>query len=721
MAIEYGFTGFEGGEADACPVGLQRGQVVGSLRARTGQCLFEFYTGVAAANSWYAYRRRNTTLGTGLGTGASATTITRVFFKLIAFPLATNAPCFGVGSNSVGANQRTALAIDTTGHFAAQTPSGTGVYSAATLTLDAWYRIDLTHVATQLAGANMSLTVTISVYDANDTLVETVTRTQSPIATNVSLPTDVVCGNPSVTAFVCMYEYDDWWWGSADGADQATLAFPTATRITRVPATAQGAAADWTGDYRTIIDAPRETIVTDEQSCAATVGLTTTFTHATAGALNISGIEGILVRGQLRTPSGGAGNEALLYNGVQYTVAVPSGAAFNTNAQEGVSYPDIGSGFDSAEFGARNLRGVASGLRLATCYLEVLHSGLGVPTPFINGSGPWRLNMITYTGNGAYQTITGMGFGASVLMIFPVTGLASTGGVLKLARAGGTTAFNWGGGTRNNNGVPSITGDGFTLGPNDDVNQSGQTFLAIGIQDGTTGALSSDMYAGSQVDGRDYVMPTPPTPFQPDIVLVADETAAVLRTSAMVGDISLIIGQGNPNIANQIQALNTDGFELGDSTFANGVIRSYFWWAQQIIPELASFVHVGTITPGGASFTATGIPFTPVFVLARQQASTNQTYWRSSLTHVGADSTQLGSANNSITAITSLTADGFTGGAAISSAGVPVFWVAFAPGTPAPPPCIGIAAPRTDGLPYSPTTGPVCAGDGIVDGPRTGV
>lgn len=720
MAIEYGWTGFEGGDADACPVVLPRGQVIGSTRARTGDCLFEFYTGVAAANSWYAYRRKNTTLGTGLGVGSSATTIARVFFKLIAFPVATNAPCFGVGSNSVGANQRSAMAIDTTGHFAGQTPSGTGAYSSATLNLDQWYRLDLTHVVTQTGSPQISVSVTISVYDEAGTLIETVSRTQTAIATNASLPTDVVCGNPSVTAFVCQYEYDDWWWGSADGADQATLVFPTATRISRVPATAQGSAADWTGDYRTIVDSPRETVTTDEQTCAATVGLTSTFTHASAASLGLTGIEGVLVRGQLRTPSGGAGNEALLYNGVEYTVAIPNGAAYNQNAQEGVSYPDTGGGFDAAEFGARNKRGVASGLAMAICYLEVLHAGTGPVAPFKNGTGPWRLNMVVYSGNGGYQTIGGMGFGASVIMIFPVTGLASTGGVLKLARSGGTTAFNWGGGTRNNNGVLAITADGFDLGPNADVNESGRTFLAIGIQDGTTLALNSDMFAGSQVDGRDYIMPSPT--FQPDIVFVCDDINGCFRTSAMVGDVSLVIGAGNANVANQIQAMNPDGFELGDSNVVNGVIRSYFWWAQQIIASLVPFVHVGTITPGGASFTVTGIPFTPVFVLARQRnVSANPGFWRSTLTHAGADSTQIGSPNGSTTAITSMTADGFTGGAAISSAGVEVYWIALAPGTPAPPPCDGIAAPRTDGLPYTPSSGTVCAGDGIVDGPRTGV
>jgi hypothetical protein len=483
MAIEYGWTGFENGEADACALAPTRGAIIGTVRARTGQYLYACYSGLASANNWAAYRRKNTTLGTGMAAGQSATTIARVFFRLVAFPVANNAPCFGVGSLSVGSNQRTALALDTTGHFAAQTPSGTGTYSASTLSLDTWYRLELTHVVTQGAGVSLGLTVTIDVRDEGGTLIETVTRTQSPIATNASLPTDVILGNGSVTAFVFLYEFDDWWWGSADGADQATLAFPLATKITRVPATAQGAAADWTGDYRTIIDAPRETVVADEQSCAATIGLTTTFVHDSAAALGITGIEGVIVRGELRTPSGGAGDEALLYNGVEYPVAIPNGAAYNNNAQEGVLYGvGVDAGFDAAEFGAINKRGVASGLRLATSYLEVLHSGPGPVTPFVNGTGPWKLNIITYVGTGTYQTIAGVGFGASVILILPITGLAADTGVWKLARAGGTLSYSWGATARSSVAVMSITSDGFILGPSTHANRSGSNYLAICIQ-----------------------------------------------------------------------------------------------------------------------------------------------------------------------------------------------------------------------------------------------
>ena len=679
MAIEFGWTGFEGGEADACVEEPTRGSILGDGTARTGEFYAGLVAGIAAANHFARYRRL-VSMGSGMADGSTATTIQRVFFRLTAYPSVSNCGILGVGGVSENAAHRAHLVMDTTGHFAAAVITTLSAYSTAILALNTWYRLEMTYVITENAGASNTIVVTIDVRDEGGTLIETVTRSLTS-AVNAVLPTAVTIGNATLVTSTMAFAFDDWWWGSADGADQASLAFPTPTRITRVPATAQGSAADWTGDYRTIIDAPRQTATTDEQSSAATIGLTTTFTHATAAALGIGTIAGVLVRGTLRAPTGSAGNEALMLDGVEYTVAVPLGGAYNHIAQSGVSFTAWTAGqLNAAEFGARNKRGVGTGLRLATCYLEVLHDGSSLPAPFITGTGPWCVQTTPYVGNGTYQSISGVGFGGQAHIIKPRSSAGVASGVLKLARQGGTWANTYAQ-ARVTNAVLKITADGFDLGPSLHVNESGVDYLAISFKDGGTAGfhLSHGAQVGNELDSRNIVMPEP---FLPDLVHIEGDAApagSVLRTSVMTGDQSRPLNTQDLT-TNMIQSLLATGFQVGTDVKVNGVNEVYAWIALLISALNSAFIHVGKITPSGTSFTVTGIPFAPAFVVARPISGSASGHWRGAGVHTGVNSTQWGGATQVTTAITSLTADGFTGGAAISAAGVDVYWFACTSG-----------------------------------------
>jgi hypothetical protein len=361
MAVERNWTGFEGGVCDFSAAEPLRGAVLGNGTARTGHFFLRHQahaTGVT--NSATNFLRVNTAIGTLMPNGSSARTVERVFLRLNAHVGTNDCACFGVGTASV--NQRSYVALDTTGKFGVWTfDGGPPTYGTATLSLGVWYRLDFTYTVTQVSLGNCTVTGSVSVYTEGGVLVETVTKGPTAVTQDAALSATTFVGNGTVSVSSTFdYDFDDWFWESTDGVLAALPA--TAMRITGVPATAQGANAQWTGDYRTITDIPRQTLFTDEQA-ATTVGFTTTFAHASAASLQLGSIVGVVVRGYLKNTAG-SGNDALLLNGTEYTVALST--AYPQRVQEGVDYTVYTAGqFDAMEFGARNKRGVA--IQMGSC------------------------------------------------------------------------------------------------------------------------------------------------------------------------------------------------------------------------------------------------------------------------------------------------------------------------------------------------------------------
>lgn len=681
MAVEYGWTGWENGEADACispsPV---RGGVVGAgrLRPRTGQNYLSFVSGDSSTNVWASYQRKNVAFAVGV---ASATTKARTFFRVVSAPGSNSCGLLCIGTPSSSGSQDGNLSLNTNLTFKVWSFNQFGAASAAVLVLERWYRADLTHTLTQ-SGANVFSSTSCSVYEEDGTLVETVSAVNSgtPIAT-LNMPEDVAVGNGTAFSSTCHNDFDDLWWGTATGADEAGLAFPTATRVTRVYALAQGSVAQWTGDFRTTIDAPMQTATADEQSNAVATQQTL-FTKDTAAALGLSGIEGVIVAAQLRSIAS-SGNESLMLGGVAYTVPVTT--AFGQPRKTGVNYASISNAtFDGWEFGARNDRG--TGLRLGNCYLDVLHSGSSIPAPYTDVSDVFRIQMVTWTGNGGYQTVTGMGFGAQVLLICPQGSTLNVPSVF-FARSGGTRGISFAAGAQDTrNGILQINDDGFLVGPNNNVNQSGQLYMAIGIRDGGQGVGGFHMDSiggrmGNLIDGYNVVFGQP---FTPSIAWNQNPVAgggSHIKTTPMPASDFSIGFSGNPGgvMTNLIQLLNADGYQVGSASGVNGN-GTYNLGMIIRIGSAAGFIHVGTHTPTGTTATITGIPFTPIWVGCQQQAKSTSGFYRSSLLHATANSTQWSGGLPVANGITALTADGFTIGSQLSANGIPVYWIALAPG-----------------------------------------
>ena len=692
MAIDRVWTGFEHqyGDSDFSTVagGFSSAFIgngvstdLGTASARTGQGFCSFANLNPGAGNVFYTMARATVIGNAMALGVTATTKCRVFVRLNVAPGTTGCGVFGVGAVGVApSNLRSVCLVNTSRQLALGSQAGTTAYSTTALTLGTWYRLEMTYQLTAGNGVtNSSVTSSLDIRDEGGTLLESVSHNFNFfVGANPSLPFSTI-GNGTFTNSTFHIDYDDWFSCSGDGLDEVNVALPTATRVSRLGVTGQGSSAAWTGDFRTQVDTPRQQSG-DEQSNAV-VNATTTFTHDTCASQGVSGIEGVILRAQLRT-AGASGTDALMLDGVQYNVTVPVGFTFPAlTVSSFTSWSE--SQLDAAEFGARNLRGTS--LRLASCYLEVLHGGTSVPAPHTQGVGGWKCAFASWTGNAGYQTISGVGFAPQIIIIKPTNGGAGLVGGWVATRSGGTV-FSTNNGAVLGNGVIEVFNDGFRLGPDTQVNAALIDYYAVCFQDGGGAGyhLSSGSYIGTGGDNRNIVMPEP---FSPQAVLVAGMGTGSnggMRTSAMAGDKTMTWG----NVvyaADMIQALNADGFQVGTNAGVNGVVAQLFWMALRGGTGLLDpFVHVGTFTPSGSSATITGLPFAPQFVLVKADGGgLNTPYWRGAAApaHNGRLAGLWISGATVNNAVTSLTGDGFTIGSAIAAAGVPIYWLALVAGS----------------------------------------
>lgn len=118
--------------------------------------------------------------------------------------------------------------------------------------------------------------------------------------------------------------------------------------------------------------------------------------------------------------------------------------------------------------------------------------------------------------------------------------------------------------------IQSFVSNGFVVGTNNAVNITGQTCWYLALANDASNDLAVGSYSGNNTDPTDIVISPA---FQPDFVLIKrnNSTGAlpVWRTSAMAGDLSCFIGSSTACAVNQIQALNADGFQLGNATETN--------------------------------------------------------------------------------------------------------------------------------------------------------
>jgi len=231
--------------------------------------------------------------------------------------------------------------------------------------------------------------------------------------------------------------------------------------------------------------------------------------------------------------------------------------------------------------------------------------GAAAPT----SSGTFKMASGSYTGNGAYQSINGLGFAPDLVII---KGNTTAAGVFRTRMHGGDYTSYLDAATADITlAIQSLTGDGFTVGTNAVVNTNAITYYWTAYGNAwnpMTGTGSTDFmigaYGGNATDSKNITT----LPWQPDMVSVkaATAVAGVFRTSAHSNDASSYY-TATADAANIVQALNTDGFQVGTATNVNTTATIYRYFAF----KNGDNFHVGSYTGTTAAQNVTSVGFQP--------------------------------------------------------------------------------------------------------------
>lgn len=177
----------------------------------------------------------------------------------------------------------------------------------------------------------------------------------------------------------------------------------------------------------------------------------------------------------------------------------------------------------------------------------------------------------TYNGNGASRSFTGFGFSPEAVILM---GNNAARAVSRLS--GMTRSYGFDASTGITTGVTSLDADGFSVGTAAEANANGVAYHYVAFND-VANSIDVASYAGNNTDNRGIAA----VGFQPEYVLVrANDTAtgrsANARPASLAGDSTLLFTATAAG-TNRVQAIQSNGFQLGTSTDvnANGVTYHY--------------------------------------------------------------------------------------------------------------------------------------------------
>lgn len=275
-------------------------------------------------------------------------------------------------------------------------------------------------------------------------------------------------------------------------------------------------------------------------------------------------------------------------------------------------------------------------------------------------NGDFTMQTGTYTGTTASLPVTGIGFAPDLVIIKDNT---TNYAVFRTkVMAGDTTAYLSNAVANFTGGITTLDSNGFTVGTSTVTNTLGTTYQwqAFGNAFNTySNSGASDFaigaYYGNGIDNRTISR----LPFQPNMVGMKrnSTSAGTWRSSSMAGDLSSFYG-ATAEAANYIQALNTDGFQVGTNAAVNTAAGLHYWFAFKTSANFA----VGNYTGSGGTQNVTTVGFQPNAVMVKRSTAVNGVYRGSSL---AGDATQyFANLANVTDRITSLNANGFSVGGA---------------------------------------------------------
>lgn len=351
-------------------------------------------------------------------------------------------------------------------------------------------------------------------------------------------------------------------------------------------------------------------------------------------------------------------NVVVVKNGTN-AVAANTAAVFNTDN----SYGDFSNFFVDVDGAVNNIQSLISdGFQVGTS-IYVNGSGsdthyyfaLGGASAIGGASGTFTMDSGSYTGNGTTQAIK-VDFDADLVLIKSNNGQYQVFRT-KLMQANNTGILaNWS--IFKDNAIVMMNESGFVIGSDLTVNENGATFhwQAFGnAYDPVTRQGAADFmigsYTGNGIDDRLITQ----MPFQPDFVIVKGNSyePAVWRSSAMSGDISSFLTSSYP-AADYIQALSSNGFQIGTGASVNSLLDQYHWFAFKEGTNFSVGSYAGNDTDNRA---ITGVGFQPDLVWVKT-SDASRGVLRSS-TFVGDTSQYFTNDTNTSDRIQQFLSDGF--------------------------------------------------------------
>jgi hypothetical protein len=277
-----------------------------------------------------------------------------------------------------------------------------------------------------------------------------------------------------------------------------------------------------------------------------------------------------------------------------------------------------------------------------------------------SASGSFQMTNGLYVGTGSSFSITGLGFQPDLVII---KDSAANHAVFRTRVMGGdSTAYLANAVANFTGGITALGTNGFTIGTSTIVNTSGNTYYweAFGgafnpITNSGSADFAIGAYTGNGIDNRNITR----LPFQPNLVTAKrnSTTAGAWRTSALSGDLSSYF-DATAEAANVIQALNSDGFQIGTAANVNTAGSVYFWFAF----KSGSSFAVNSYTGNGSSQNITSVGFQPDLVWAKRSTAVRGAFRPSSL--LGNSTQVFLNVANITNAITGFISNGFSVGSA---------------------------------------------------------
>jgi hypothetical protein len=243
----------------------------------------------------------------------------------------------------------------------------------------------------------------------------------------------------------------------------------------------------------------------------------------------------------------------------------------------------------------------------------------------------------TYTGNGAdNRNITGVGFQPD----WVITMANAEQDVFRPGPVAGDASYLMNGTNAITNRIQSILADGFQLGSNADVNQNGRAYYWIAFDD--TAETEVGSYTGDSADNRNITSPG----ITQQMVWVKRLGArqAVWRSDTVSGDRTLYWG-ATAAVADRIQAIITNGFQVGTDQDVNQNNQTYYYLALSDKPlptptptntntptHTPTFTFTPTFTPTPVASTST---FTPTFTATFTNTPVPSSNWLATGSYTG--------------------------------------------------------------------------------------